>query len=319
MILRNKQSLLIKVSIALFLALVVWVLFVKLQIFHYRDSRVTGIELLSWRFGWGLEPRYKESFNHRNRPSENDVLGYELRPDFYSLYDGVDMRLERVTHIRINSQGFRDYEYAVEKPEGIFRIIVIGDAFTFGQGVEMEETYAKVLEKRLNDRMDETSFEVLNFGVPGYLLFNSAEQFQSKALKYTPDLLIVGITLADDLMTPKGDRLTGCNQNQDLCRSRIEVPFAKLHRVSVSTKIPVLTVHLLENRLKGGDILKELSEHYDFHYLPLTSNLELRNAFDGSLMYIPMDGHFSAYGNNITASEIYDYLFKNGMINIGGC
>ena len=54
---------------------------------------------------------------------------------------------------------------------------------------------------------------------------------------------------------------------------------------------------------------KELSEHYDFRYLPLASNLKLRNAFKGSLMYIPMDGHFSVYGNNVTANEICNYPF----------
>ena len=61
-----------------------------------------------------------------------------------------------------------------------------------------------------------------------------------------------------------------------------------------------------------------MSEHYDFHYLPLASHLKLRNAFDGSSIYIPMDGHFSAYGNKVVAGEIYDYLTNYDMINIDG-
>lgn len=34
--------------------------------------------------------------------------------------------------VKLNSQGLRDYEYSLEKPEKVFRILVLGDSMTFG-------------------------------------------------------------------------------------------------------------------------------------------------------------------------------------------
>jgi len=47
------------------------------------------------------------------------------------------------TTIRINQDGFRDLDYPLKKSNNIYRIAVIGDSFTFGQGVELNQTYPK--------------------------------------------------------------------------------------------------------------------------------------------------------------------------------
>src|SRR3989344_5337015 len=56
--------------------------------------------------------------------------------------------------INTNSLGYRDYEFTIKKPEDINRILVIGDSTTYGFGVEIDETYAKVLEKYLNEEIN---------------------------------------------------------------------------------------------------------------------------------------------------------------------
>ena len=53
------------------------------------------------------------------------------------------------TKVNINKAGFRDYEYSVDKPEGVFRIAVLGDSLIFGFGVNLEDTFPKVLERML--------------------------------------------------------------------------------------------------------------------------------------------------------------------------
>jgi hypothetical protein len=70
--------------------------------------------------------------------------------------------------VSINSYGLREDEISVPKPPHTFRLLAVGDSITFGYGVPVEETYVKVLEKRLNENAPVTiRYEVLNGGTVG--------------------------------------------------------------------------------------------------------------------------------------------------------
>ena len=72
----------------------------------------------------------------------------------------------------INAQGMRserDFDY--KKPEGVRRIVCLGDSFTAGYEVQQEETFASVMERELSGRGQRV--EVLNAGVSG---FSTAEE-----------------------------------------------------------------------------------------------------------------------------------------------
>ena len=92
--------------------------------------------------------------------------------------------------VSINSDGFRDREYSVEKPEGTCRIIFLGDSALFGSGVDLEDTVPKLLERKLNETLD-GKFEVLNFGVSGHNLRDEIALLNRKGLKYRPDLVLL--------------------------------------------------------------------------------------------------------------------------------
>jgi len=68
----------------------------------------------------------------------------------------------RTGAVTVNSSGFRGREFSAVKPPGIYRIAVVGDSFTYGNGVRQEDRYSDLLQARLP-----THFEVLNFGAPG--------------------------------------------------------------------------------------------------------------------------------------------------------
>lgn len=133
------------------------------------------IELAGRAFG--LLPAPSRAF--RFSPTK----GYELAPG----------------HEDINAYGLRDREYPLAKPPHTFRILAIGDSFTFGAGVLREEAYTERLEVMLNERLQRSGmrFEVLNAGVPGYNTSQELVHLRESGLRFDPDLIIVGFTLGD--------------------------------------------------------------------------------------------------------------------------
>jgi hypothetical protein len=125
-----------------------------------------------------------------HRRSTVPGLLYELAPGVEKDYGGVS--------IRTNSFGMRDDE-PERGGEPLARIVVLGDSFTFGQGVAGEDTYPNVLERLLNGSASGAAcrFEVLNLGVEGYATRDEAVVFREKALAWKPRLAIVGYTLND--------------------------------------------------------------------------------------------------------------------------
>ena len=83
---------------------------------------------------------------------DGDLRGLHVarpdRPWLYGLRPGADLRLRepREVRYRINADGFRDRIRSRPKPDGVFRILALGDSVTFGYGVEEDETYPMRLE-----------------------------------------------------------------------------------------------------------------------------------------------------------------------------
>jgi len=126
----------------------------------------------------------------------DNTLGWRNRPNFKSQtkYNGREI-IEN-----INSRGWRDKEYALEKPEDTFRIASIGCSRTYGYGVNMEDSYPKILEKYLNNN-SRHNIQVMNFGVNGYGLDQMLLNYKKYISQYNPDLILLQI------YTPNIDRL----------------------------------------------------------------------------------------------------------------
>jgi len=84
---------------------------------------------------------------------------------------------------------FREYNY---KKENKTRILILGDSYTFGNGVELNESYAEILRKKFNE-----DIEIINFGVPGYGLNQEAVYFLEEGKKYFPDIILIQFTPND--------------------------------------------------------------------------------------------------------------------------
>ena len=97
-----------------------------------------------------------------------------------------------------NSAGFRDVEHSLRKPPGVFRILAVGDSFTYGAGAPFDQTYPYLLESFLNHHYSNNPrVEVIKAGIGGF--FPEAERLlvQHYGLAYEPDLLLVSVNAGD--------------------------------------------------------------------------------------------------------------------------
>ena len=90
-----------------------------------------------------------------------------------------------------NSEGFKDYEYRIEKPNNTFRIIALGDSMTEGVFVAVNDTWPKQLERKLNKLNLTLQFEVFNFSIAGAGTLEEVKTLEEKGLKYNPDMVIL--------------------------------------------------------------------------------------------------------------------------------
>jgi len=93
-------------------------------------------------------------------------------------------------NIRTNSKGIRaDREIEYAKPIGKKRIIVLGDSFTMGYGVNIEDLYLTRLEKKLKDIGYDV--DIVNLGVSGFSTAEEVIMLENEGLKYEPNLVIL--------------------------------------------------------------------------------------------------------------------------------
>jgi lysophospholipase L1-like esterase len=93
--------------------------------------------------------------------------------------------------LRENSWGFREREFTVAKPQDVYRIAVVGDSYTFGQGIQLEERFTNVLQRRLVSYGARHRFEVLNFGRPGAETIDEVQILRDVVLMMNPDFVLL--------------------------------------------------------------------------------------------------------------------------------
>lgn len=98
---------------------------------------------------------------------------------------------------RMTEPDFRAPGFALEKKEGAFRILVVGDSFAWGDGVHYEDAFPNRLDVRLNAVAHGDQFEVINWSRPGWNTVRQVRSLESRLDELNPDLLILGFVLND--------------------------------------------------------------------------------------------------------------------------
>ncbi len=134
--------------------------------------------------GWapGIKPIQLSAYDCIYKRSTNPILGFELKanyhcdtPDFIQTYE------------RTNTHGQRDRDRTVHKPEGVKRILLLGDSVVEGHGLRESE----ILSRQLEALYPDGSTEVLNFGVSAYCTRAEVELLETKGLRFDPDVVVL--------------------------------------------------------------------------------------------------------------------------------
>ena len=170
-----------------------------------------------------------------------------LAPGYRGWFGGVP--------VTINQLGFRDHrEYALEKSPRTFRILVLGDSVTFGDGSVFEHTYPFLLEQKLKAWRPDIDWQVWNAAVPGYNTSQELAHLLDEGPRFQPDLVIVGF-FENDFIGNYAVRAPGVS-----ARAR-SVVLSFLYRHVYSTELYKRLYLQLRWRLSGDNSYRQRLVH----------------------------------------------------------
>lgn len=119
-----------------------------------------------------------------HKKNENAIYGWH--PFLQNTLNIKDNKLH------INSDGFRGDEITKAKPDGTYRIFVVGGSTVLCDKMPFEKTHVRILEKLLQEHYQkQMKIEVLNAGNSWHTTEHSIIKYLFKIKDYDPDLIIL--------------------------------------------------------------------------------------------------------------------------------
>jgi len=107
------------------------------------------------------------------------------------------VRRDLPARIRINNLGLRGRDLTERKPVNAWRLLCLGDSYTFGDHVNDEDAYPARLEEEIRKLRPRTEAEVLNAGANGFGLLDEARFWSEKGRRLDPDVIILAFSPND--------------------------------------------------------------------------------------------------------------------------
>ncbi|MSR62993.1 MAG: hypothetical protein EXS08_11165 [Planctomycetes bacterium] len=106
-----------------------------------------------------------------------------------------------------NAMGMRERAFALEKPAGVVRIVLLGDSYVFGLNVAEAERFGAVLEQELGARAAEPQprFECLHLAVNSWNIESECAYLRRQLDRLRPNL-VIQVTYSNDLDDVTGVR-----------------------------------------------------------------------------------------------------------------
>jgi hypothetical protein len=153
-----KKTILCVVFFGIFAGLILAELGARIFLPHWGPTRAERADFWSYddKLGWAHKKNQQGRFNH---------------PDFS-------------VQVRINSHGLRDEEYSQARTDRK-RMLVLGDSFGWGFGVEHDEIFTEIIENKQPD------WEIINASVSGYGTDQEFLYLKEKGIHYKPDVVLL--------------------------------------------------------------------------------------------------------------------------------
>lgn len=278
------------------------------------------------------EPGFRES-GHRYLFDER--LGWRNIPNWSAETSGKPLT--------INSHGFRGPECTVEKPPGVHRILVLGDSYAWGYGVGDSEVFSAVLERKLG-ATDEGPWEVLNTAVSGWGTDQQYLYLKTEGVNFEPDIVVLAFFPVNDIDNNSSSVQYGLNKPVFL-DSRLTDP-PSVPKPNSNARERTTRENHLELTLAIIEAVAKVCEDRNAQLVVLKfgaflhpGNLEMQESstqlatrisgFSKSVAFIDLDeiyvkrginlnqlvlgnkdGHWNAFGHNVTAEILLEFITK---------
>lgn len=146
------------------------------------------------------------------------ILQRRLRPNSVCQVETKEFAVE----YRTNSYGLRDVDFPKEKPTDVKRILFLGDSFTFGTGVSLENTMVKKVEKLLNNSSASGMVQTINAGVGGHSPIDEYLYLKYHGVEFDPDLVIVNLHMNDFVEERAGLKHAKKDEKEEIISNYIE-------------------------------------------------------------------------------------------------
>jgi lysophospholipase L1-like esterase len=157
--------------------------------------------VLLWKNHPGAKRTYLDVYGPAHVESDRVALIQQFFPRV-----PASLRGNPVWNVSINSQGFREREFSRQRSRSSFRIVCVGDSWTFGANVSQDRAFPQRVAALLEREHPEAEFDVLNLGVMGYSSRQGLELMRRYVLDLQPDLVLIGFGMNDAIVSGWRDK-----------------------------------------------------------------------------------------------------------------
>jgi hypothetical protein len=125
--------------------------------------------------------------------------------------------------VTFNEHGMRDRPRSLAKPEGTFRILVVGDSFMEALQVAYDDSFPSLLEAGLRAKL-KRPVEVINAAVSGWGQDDQLFYLREYGLAFKPDLVLIAMTTHNDLLDNLRERFHTLEQGTLVTRPTTRMP-----------------------------------------------------------------------------------------------